>query len=511
MTGTTLRPSERKLSEVARHLVIPDGIVTSQFPRVYQRLRDVGVSFDRWQQGFGQIALGCRKSGKYAATVGGVVASIPRQVGKTYTVGNLIIGMCLEFAGLRVIWTSHHNRTTTNTFRSMQSMVRRKKVWPHIAANGIRTANGEQEIRFANGSIIMFGAREQGFGRGMDAIDVEVFDEAQILGMKALEDMVPATNAAKHEHGALVFFIGTPPRPNDDGEAFTAKRKRALDGKSTDQVYVELSADPDADSDDREQWALMNPSYPHRTPLESMLRMRENIPDEDSWRREAMGIWPDMSEAVEKPVVKATTWSQLYDGEPDFVGVTCLSVDMSTEREIRDRTCSIQVAAKTTKGAHLQLGYHGSADTTTVVKFLAAAVEAGDPVAVVIDPKSTAQVLIQPLRTAGVEPELMRPQDVMASTAGFLAAVDEARVSHDDDPRMAEALAAAKLREIGDAGGVAWARKASGTICQLVAGSNALWGLSQFEPKAVPPPGEVGFEPTPAGGSVLGDLMEVSW
>ena len=133
MTGTTPRPSERKLSEVTRHLVIPKGIVTSQFPRVYKRLQDVGVSFDRWQQGFGQIALGCRESGKYAASIGGVVASIPRQVGKTYTVGNLIIGLCLEFPGMRVIWTSHHNRTTTNTFRSMQSMVRKKKVWPHVA------------------------------------------------------------------------------------------------------------------------------------------------------------------------------------------------------------------------------------------------------------------------------------------------------------------------------------------------------------------------------------------
>ncbi|NKS10303.1 hypothetical protein GS580_04435, partial [Rhodococcus hoagii] len=151
---------------------------------------------------------------------------------------------------------------------------------------------------------------------------------------------------------------------------------------------------------------------------------------------------------------------------------------MSTEREIRDRTCSIQVAAKTTKGAHLQLGYHGSAGHDDGRQVPRCRGGGGDPVAVVIDPKSTAQVLIQPLRTAGVEPEFDAAQDVMASTAGFLAAVDESRVSHDDDPRMAEALAAAKLREIGDAGGVAGARKASGTICQLVAGSNALWGLS---------------------------------
>ncbi|MCH5645152.1 terminase [Gordonia sp. ABSL49_1] len=310
MSLTTV--STPRLSEVARHLIIPEGIVTSAFPRVYRRLTDVGVSFDLWQQGFGQVALGCRADGKYAATIGGVVAPWPRQVGKTYTVGNLVIGACLEFPGLRAIWTSHHNRTTTNTFRSMQAMVRRRRVAPHIAYNGIRTANGEQEIRFANGSIIMFGAREQGFGRGMDAIDWEIFDEAQILGLKALEDMVPATNAAKHQHGGLVFFLGTPPRPGDDGEAFTTKRAKALAGKTADQVYCEISADPSTDPDDQSMYHTFNPSYPHRTPLESMLRMRENIPDAESWRREAMGIWPADGVAV----VSAQRWRELADPGP---------------------------------------------------------------------------------------------------------------------------------------------------------------------------------------------------
>src|SRR5699024_2992519 len=184
--------STPRLSEVARELVIPDGITTSVFPRVEQRLNEVGIYFDRWQSGWGMVALGCRADGKYAATIGGVVASIPRQVGKTYTVGGMLIGLCLEFPGLQAIWTSHHSRTTTRTFQSIQGIVRRKKIYPLLShtgrSDGIRSANGEQEIRFKNGSVIMFGAREQGFGRGMDAIDVEVFDEAQILGIKALED-----------------------------------------------------------------------------------------------------------------------------------------------------------------------------------------------------------------------------------------------------------------------------------------------------------------------------------
>src|SRR5690606_21330512 len=115
----------------------------------------------------------------------------------------------------------------------------------------------------------------QGFGRGFDEIDVEVFDESQILTEKALEDMVAATNQSRFLAGALLFFMGTPPRPIDPGEEFTNRRDKALSGKAHDMVYVEFSADPDADLDDREQWAKVNPSFPHRTPVESMHRMRE--------------------------------------------------------------------------------------------------------------------------------------------------------------------------------------------------------------------------------------------
>jgi hypothetical protein len=146
--------------------------------------------------------------------------------------------------GLTVLWTAHRTRTATKTFGSLKGMTSRKRIAPFMLEP--RNTNGEQEIRFKNGSVIMFGAREQGFGRGFDEVDIEVFDEAQILTEKALEDMVAATNQSRHEAGALLFFMGTPPRPGDPGEEFTNRRNEAISGKSEDMVYVEFSADPDA-------------------------------------------------------------------------------------------------------------------------------------------------------------------------------------------------------------------------------------------------------------------------
>lgn len=489
MTASTPTQSDQpKLSEVARHLVIPDGIERSLFPRVYARLREADVSFDRWQRGLGMAALGLGAGGKFAVTVGGVVLSIPRQVGKTFTVGYLIIGLCLIIPGFRVVWTSHHNRTTTNTFRAMQGMVRKSKIWPHLdhgaKSSPIRTANGEQEIRFANGSIIMFGAREQGFGRGMDAIDAEVFDEAQILGLKALEDMVPATNQARNPYGGLVFFMGTPPRPTDDGEAFTVKRERALAGKAPKQMYCEMSADADADPRDPAVYPTFNPSFPHRTPLEAMERMLENIPDEDAIRREMMGIWPTRGGGV----IGAEQWAGLKDEGSEPNDPVAFAVYVSRDRS----SAAIAVAGYREDGlCHVGIvpaASEGKAETLPGTAWIPDRVAelAGrwKPCAVVVDEKSSAANLIPQIEDLGVEVTAMKYADIALACNNFYDGVVQDRIRHTGAMALARSVVAGKRKDYGDSW--IWDRKdRSSDITQLVAVTLALHGLvSTREPSA---------------------------
>lgn len=477
-TKTLETPSTPRLSEAARHLVIPDGITTSVWPRVERRLSSVGVVFDPWQRGLGSVTLGCRSNGKYAATVGGVVASIPRQVGKTFTVGHLLIGLALEFPGLRIVWTSHHGRTTTNTFRSMQAMVRRKGMRPYMPPGrtlGIRTANGEQEIAFRNGSIIMFGAREYGFGRGMDAVDVLVFDESQILGLKALEDMVPATNQARHPHGALIFFIGTPPRPEDDGEAFKAKRLAALEGRATDLFFVEMSADEDADPDDRDQWRKANPSYPVRTPEESMLRMRANLGSDDAWLREAMGVW-DTSKSP--AVIDAEAWRLLADPASMAIERLALGIDVSPDRS----TASVSLAGQRADELwHTEL-YEQRAGTAWLVPWVASKCERNTIRAVVIDAKSAAASLVEEFERAKVKITLTGAAEMAAACGQFFDAAISGAMRHTDQPQVNVSLSVARKRPLGDAW--AWNRKsATSDITPVVAATLALWGAQSSKVK----------------------------
>jgi phage terminase large subunit-like protein len=429
------------------------------------------VRFDSWQDGVGKVALGKRKDGKYAATVGGVVLSIPRQVGKTFLVGMIVIALCIIFPGLTVLWTAHRTRTSTKTFQTLQKMVKRKKIWPSV--RGIRTANSEQEIRFRNDSVIMFGAREQGFGRGFDEVDVEVFDEAQILTEKALEDMVPAANQSRQESGALLFFIGTPPRPTDPGEEFTNRRAKALSGKTDSMFYVELSADPDADSDDRKQWAKGNPSFPRRTPVESMERMRENLTDDDSFRREGLGIWDATSSPA---VIDSKSWSLRADPASMAIERLTLGIDVSPDRS----TAAVGLAGQRADGQwHVELDEHRTG-VDWIPAWAVARCERNTIYAVVVDELSG---LVEKRRGRNyligtsivVTLSANEGRDMAIACSWYFDGIMASWLWHTDQPQVNVALSVARKRPISGAWG--WNRKdANSDITPVVAETLALWG-----------------------------------
>ena len=471
MPTSATKPSTPRLSEEARHFVLPTGIVATGWPQVVAKGRDLGIGFDWWQDSLGRAVLSKRKDGKYAATVGGIVLSIPRQVGKTFFVLALLVIMCILFPGLRVLWTAHHGRTATNSFRTLQGLCRRKRIAGLVES--IRVANGEQEVTFKNGSMIMFGAREQGFGRGFDEIDVEVFDEAQILTEKALEDMVAATNQARHPHGALLFYMGTPPRPSDPGEAFALKRTRALAGRSDDMVYLECSAEPDADPDDRGQWAVANFSFPTRTPLESMLRLRENLGNDESWLREGLGIW---EAAGSRQVIDGDTWRLQADPASMAIERLTLGVDVAPDRSM----AAVSLAGQRfDERWHIELDEHRKG-VDWVPAWLEARCERNQLHAVVLDElgglveKRNGRPFVVGTNVK-VTLAAAEGRDMAIACARFFDGVMDGTVVHTDQPQVNVALSQATKRTLG--AGWAWNRRtATSDITPITSATLALWG-----------------------------------
>jgi hypothetical protein len=423
----------------------------------------MGLAFDRWQSDLGRLLTAKRADGVFAADISAM--SIPRQVGKTYLLGSLVFALCVKQPGLTAIWTAHRTRTAGETFKGMQGLARRDKVAPHIAK--VALARGEESILFNNGSRILFGARERGFGRGFAGVDVLIFDEAQILSESAMDDMVPATNAAPNP---LILFAGTPPKPTDPGEVFTMLRADALSGEVEDICYVEISADRGADLDDRSQWRRMNPSFPHRTSERAILRMRKALGD-DSFRREAMGVWDEF--AVHQPVVRAAQWAELIDiGPSDSVKPDALGVDMSHGRDI-----SIAAAWTEQDSIHLEQVWAG-ADPALALDWIAE--KAGRRIPVVVDSIGPASSLVPELRARKVKVRFTTAADMSRACGLFENAVTSEALTHSGQKALGDALEGARKRPIRDAGGWGWDRSdPNKDIHPLVAATLALLGAAE--------------------------------
>lgn len=421
------------------------------------------LGFDRWQDDLGRLITAKRANGLFAADM--CAMSIPRQVGKTYLLGALVFALCVKTPNLTAIWTAHRTRTAAETFKNMQGLARREKVSPHIER--VSLARGEESVRFTNGSRILFGARERGFGRGFAGVDVLIFDEAQILSESAMDDMVPATNAAPNP---LILFAGTPPKPTDPGEVFTALRADAMSGEVDDIAYIEISAERGSDLDDRSQWRRMNPSYPHRTSERAILRMRKALGD-DSFRREAMGIWDEFT--VHQPVVKAARWAELVDVGPDAnVKPDALAVDMSHGRDI-----SVAAAWAETNSTHLEEVWAG-ADPASAVEWIAE--RAGRRIPVVVDSVGPASSLVPELRARKVKVRVTSAADMARACGLFENTVSADALTHAGQQSLADALAGARKRPIRDAGGWGWDRRDPNcAIHPLVAASLALLGAAE--------------------------------
>lgn len=481
-TPPRTKPARPKLSEVAKHLSIPDGIVSSEWPSVHKTCRDkLGITFDPWQEDIGRLILTKRADGTLTTTVDGVGMSLPRQVGKTYLLAGMVFALCVNRPGLLVIWTAHHMATSGETFLAMQGFAQRAKVAPHVRQ--VYTGSGDEEVRFHNGSRILFGARERGFGRGIPGVDVLIMDEAQILSDKAMSNMLATMNTSRF---GLHLYIGTPPKPEDMSESFTRMRTEALAGKLPDGAWIEFGAEDSAKSDDRKQWRIANPSYPHRTPAQSMLRLRRKLTDAD-WRREGLGLWDKMSS--EPSLISADLYARRAVDAPPDAGMKSFGVKFAPDGS-RVAVCGALRPADGPVHVEIVGAHSGSmaAGTSSLVSWLAERWR--DTAQIVVDGTSAAGAFVNALIEAGVPKRvIVTPTwgQVVTANSMFLEAVVSGDMTHlgsDGQAVLAESVTGTAKKLHGDKGAWSWAPVTSGVDeIPVMAASLAYWGAKTTKRK----------------------------
>ncbi|WP_338024156.1 terminase [Bifidobacterium amazonense] len=456
------------MSEIARTLVQPTGIVNSEFTRVNKVALKAGIHYDLWQQGLLYLMLAKRADGRYACGEGGTVVSSCRQIGKTFTLGTAMFILAILHPGLKVIWTAHHTRTTDETFNDLCDLAKNKLFTRYVER--IRRANGQQEISFRDNSRIMFGARENGFGRGLHSVDVEVFDEAQILTIRALDNMIPIVNVSPNP---LVVFLGNPPKPGDPSEAFEEKRRNAATGMDG-MVYVELSADPDADLDDHAQWAKANPSYPKRTSETAIQRMR-NLLTPDSFRREALGVWDETTSVC---AIDPQQWAAAESTSVPDDPVYSFGLDMPPDRSALTIGCAIRRPDGTALVQMADIKDPRHNGVLWAVDWLKTRWPRTS--AVVIDSQSPAMSLLPELKKARIRVMTTSMQEMGRACGRFQDMLRDGTLSHPPDsmqPQLAAAVKGAIIRPLGPNGAYAWNKLGTDIdISPLVACTLALYG-----------------------------------
>lgn len=472
MTWVRLRglPTSRGVLSEARHLVLPSGIVSSGFPAVEATCRQIGIEFDPWQRDLNRAILAKDRHGFYAADT--IVMSICRQAGKTFDIGALVFADSIIHPGTTTVWTAHRFKVSRETFNELRALARSPRLAPHIDYDEITTGAGNETIPFRNGSRIVFAARERGAIRGFTKVRRLILDEGQILTEAAMSDLAPTMNQAENPQ---IIIMGTPPKPSDPSEVFASMRRSALDGESDGVLYVEFSADPDADLDDWSAVARANPSFPHRTSKRAILRLRKLLTNDDDYRREALGIW-DAEGLVD--VFGMGKWRAGATEESSPVPPSGLAVATTLDGSFS----TIGAAAVDDGTVYVKPLQHGPG--TAWVVDAAKGFQERYGADVVIDDGGPAAGLIADLEGAGVRLRAVKMPDVLAACAWFFERVVDGDVRHGSFPELDRAVSGAKKRDVGDRGW-AWGRKKStADVSPLEAVTLAAWGARQ-EPVGV--------------------------
>lgn len=442
---------------------------------------------DDWQQLIIDDWLAYTRDDRWASLKCGL--SVPRQNGKN---GALEIRELFGLVGRgeKIVHTAHQVKTAQKHFRRLKHFFGRKvndpsANYPELNAlvEEMRSVNGQEGIYLRNGGSVEIVARSQGSGRGY-TVDVIVCDEAQDMSDDDLEALLSASSAGPLGDPQWLF-TGTPPGPRVDGSVFTRNREEATSkGAARRKVcWHEWAADPKDDPADPATWEKANPGLTTGRLLFDVVEAEFGTFSEGGFGRERLGIWP--REAEHARVIPGDIWRALLDaGPPNGTPPTAIGVDAS-----HDRVLVIAGCWATGEGRHhvelLQLDH--AADTLAATTWLT---ERARPrrIPVVIDAMSPAASMVPVLRANKVRVVQSTAPDMAKACGLFYDDAMTARLTHGitdgeggatAQSPLDVALAGAKKRAIGAAGGWGWDRKDPAVnISPLVAVTLARFGAS---------------------------------
>lgn len=434
-------------SQEPTRLVEPD-YVSSEWEDCHAINAVGGLNLLEWQDLILQGWLSSNALGRWAAqTCGG---SIARQNGKTL---GLVVPRCnygMIAHGEEIIYTSHLQKTSTETFESIASFFDQKALRKYV--KDIKTALGREQVVLNNGARIKFLARTRNGGRGQHG-DLLIFDEALELDADSQASFLPAISASRNPQ---VIYVSTPPTQKSDCGVFREIRNRVLGGETERMAWFEWSVDEIGDVTDKTRWYATNPSLGILI-QESTIEAECEQMDTDTFARERLGWWSKIEKAEVEHVIEDADWQACKIDNPSKDGTVVYAVKFSPDGAVG----TLAACHKTEDGVPFVYVVDSRSMASGLSWFVDNLAQRSDKAAqIVIDGQSNAQALTDQLLDRGVPHKVIRRPstgDVIAANSAFVNAVKERKLTHYGQPALDDSATKTAKRKIGNHGGFGFA------------------------------------------------------
>ncbi|MFE3196254.1 hypothetical protein ACFXHA_45165 [Nocardia sp. NPDC059240] len=408
---------------------------------------------------------------------------VPRQSGKSLVLSLRVLYGMFKL-GENIVFSAQQWETAKALWKRTWAIVKTTPwMLKHVASH--TCSQGRGTIVLESGAQVVFTTRSANAGRGLDRVDLEIYDEAYDLTEADMAALSP-TKMAAGDPQTIYTSSAVNAEQHPNGKVLAAVRRRGLAGECG-LLFAEWMAPEHLDRTDPATWRTANPSYgviQTDKKLEAEIRKFSTEAGRKSFDVEYLGRgdWPVDEDEV-TPAVDMDWWEQL--GETDGVrvhGPRALAIEMSTDRQL----CVIAAATRTqgrNERIRVEIGYYGP--PAPVIARIVDLVERWDPCAVVINSSSPASALVAKLGEFGIEPEVTNAQQSAQATGGFVDDAAEGRISHAADDRLTRSLETTPTVDV-TGGGIRWDYRASNVLpVQTV--SLARWGLLTFGVDIRPP------------------------
>lgn len=429
-----------------------------------------GQRLDDWQDLCLRIGCGETRLGAWASFENGIVVS--RQNGKGAVIEALCLASLFIWGNKVTIYSAHRGDTVQATFRRIRALI---EDHPDLTRRCKPINPSDDVIELITGGRLEFRTRTRSGGRGLTG-DLVILDEALELNPEQIAALVPVLLARPH---AQLWYFSTVPATGD--QHLCLVRKRVLAG--AERIgWADWGVDSGAALDDPAALAAANPALGIRITLERLHDLRGILGDE-KFKTECMGIWPSLTAGA---VLDPKAWANMCDPESKRSGDLALAIDVTP---LRDHGTIGLFGYRDDGLEHVQL-----VDSRPGVDWIpgrAAELAAIlDPIGWAVDEKNGAYAMREQLAAVGiVEPEdplvpgrgnllVVDARGAADAVAGFIDAFRRSAMRHPGQPPLDDAVKNAKARPIGDAGQIAWGRRASEVnIGGLITVTNArhLW------------------------------------